>query len=463
MNKLAHRLLVFLLLLLCLASPVFAQTEPSDAEIKSILQDRVEKAKKTPGIVVGFVSDKGTRIVSFGKPDQTSATEVNGDSIFEIGSVTKVFTSILLEDMAERGKLKLDDPIAKYLPATVHVPSRNGREITFLDLATQTSGLPRMPDNFKPKDPNNPFADYTVEQLYDFLGHYTLTRDSGEKYEYSNVGVGLLGHVLTLIAGTDYETLVVSRIAKPLGMDNTGVKLTPAMQAYLAKGHDANGKQVMNWDLLSLAGAGALRSSAIDMLKFVAANMGLTKTTLYPTLEKTQQKRKEAGVPDLSIAMGWHILTRYGTEIVWHNGGTGGYHSFIGFNKAKHLGVVVLSNSTNDIDDIGRHLLESQYPLTKYIPPSERKAINVDPKILESYVGEYQLTPNLVISITKEGDKMFLQATGQQKVDLFAQTETEFFLTVIDAQISFVKDDKGQVDHLVLHQSGQNIPAKKVK
>ena len=463
MNNLAHRLLVFLLLLLCLAPSVFAQTEPSDAEIKSILQDRVEKAKKTPGIVVGLVSDKGARVVSFGKPEETSATEVNGDSIFEIGSVTKVFTSILLEDLAEHGKLKLDDPIAKYLPATVHVPSRNGREITFLDLATQTSGLPRMPDNFKPKDPNNPFADYTAEQLYDFLGHYTLTRDIGEKYEYSNVGVGLLGHVLTLVGGADYETLVVSHIDKPLGMDNTRVKLTPAMQAHLAKGHDANGKLVMNWDLLSLAGAGALRSSVNDMLKFVAANMGVTKTNLYPTLEKTQLKRKETGTADLSIAMGWHILSRFGTEIVWHNGGTGGYHSFIGFNKAKRLGVVVLSNSANDIDDIGRHLLESQYPLTKYVAPSERKAISVDPKILESYVGDYQLTPNLVVSITKEDDKMFLQVTGQQKVELFAESETNFFLKVADVQITFAKDDKGQVDHLVLHQNGQNIPAKKVK
>jgi CubicO group peptidase (beta-lactamase class C family) len=463
MSRLFSRFLTPLLLLTCLAPAVFAQTEPSDAEIKSIIQDRVEKARKSPGIVVGLVSDKGQRVISFGKPEQTSATEVNGDSIFEIGSVTKVFTSILLEDLAERGKLKLDDPIAKYLPATVKLPTRNGREITFLDLATQTSGLPRMPDNFKPKDPNNPYADYTVDQMYDFLGRYTLARDIGEKYEYSNLGVGLLGHVLTLVAGSDYETLVMSRIGKPLGMDNTRVKLTPGMQAHLAKGHDAGGRQVMNWDLLALAGAGALRSSVIDMLKFVSANMGLTKTSLYPTLEKTQQKRKDTGVPDLSIGMGWHILTRYGTEIVWHNGGTGGYHSFIGFNKAKHLGVVVLSNSTNDIDDIGRHLLESQYPLAKYEPPKEHKAISLDPKILESYVGEYQLAPNVLMSVSKEGDKLFVQPTGQPKFDLFAESETEFFLTVTDAQVSFVKDDKGQVDHLVLHQNGQNIPAKKVK
>jgi serine-type D-Ala-D-Ala carboxypeptidase/endopeptidase len=462
MNSFVLRLFAFFVLL-CLTPSVFAQTEPSDAEIKSILQERVEKDRKTPGIVVGLISDKGRRVISFGKSDQTSSTEVNGDSIFEIGSVTKVFTSILLADMAERGKLKLTDPISKYLPATVHLPARNGREITFLDLATQTSGLPRMPDNFKPKDPNNPYADYTVEQMYEFLGRYTLARDIGEKYEYSNLGVGLLGHVLTVIAGTDLESLVVSRISKPLGMDNTRVKLTPEMQSHLAKGHDSGGKHVMNWDLQALAGAGALRSSVNDMLKFVAANLGLTKTSLYPTLLKTQQKQKDTGTPDLSIGMGWHILNRYGTEIVWHNGGTGGYHSFIAFAKAKNLGIVVLSNSANDIDDIGRHLLESQYPLAKYEPLRERKAISLDPKILDSYVGEYQLAPNVAISVSREGDKMFVQLTGQQKIDLFAESETEFFLTVVDAQISFVKDDKGQVDHLVLHQNGQNIPGKKIK
>jgi len=148
---------------------------------------------------------------------------------------------------------------------------------------------------------------------------------------------------------------------------------------------------------------------------------------------------------------------------VWHNGGTGGYHSFIGFDKSKRLGVVVLSNSNNDIDDIGLHLLESKYELVKYAPPSARKAIKLDPKIFDAYVGQYELVPNFIITITRDGDRFYAEATGQGKAELFAASETDFFLTLVDAQLTFVKDAQGQVVRLILHQSGRDTPAQKIK
>ena len=435
----------------------------TDGEIREILRDRIDIAKKSVGIVVGLVDENGMRVISYGKPNQNSDRMVDADSVFEIGSVTKVFTAILLAEMAERGLVSLNDPISKYLPKSVKTPTRAGKEITLLDLATQTSGLPRMPGNFAPKDPQNPFADYSVEQMYASISGYTLTRDIGAKYEYSNLGVGLLGHILALRAGTDYETLVRTRISKPLKMDSTSIKLTPEMQARLATGHNSVRLPVANWDLPTLAGAGALRSTVNDMLKFVAANMGLNKSPLSAVLQKTHQSQHDTGVPGLEVGLGWHILKRFDTEIVWHNGGTGGYHSFIGFDQKRRKGVVVLSNSTNDIDDIGRHLLESQYPLTRVEPPKERKAIKLDPKVFDAYVGEYQLAPNFVITISRDGDKFFAEATGQGKFELFAETEADFFLTVLDAQFTFVKDDKGQVTHLVLHQNKVDQPAKKIK
>jgi CubicO group peptidase (beta-lactamase class C family) len=440
-----------------------AQAGITDAEIKSILQDRIDVAKKGVGIVVGLVDDKGVRLISYGKPNKTSDQTVNGDSVFEIGSVTKVFTATLLADMVERGEVNLNDPISKYLPKTVKTPTRAGKEITLLDLSTQTSGLPRMPDNFAPKNALNPYADYSVEQMYAFLSSYTLTRDIGSKYEYSNVGVGLLGHILALRAGTDYETLVRTRIWQPLKMDSTSIKLTPSMQAHLAGGHNPALLPVPNWDLPTLAGAGAIRSTVNDMLKFVAANLGLNKSPLLAGMQMAQQSRHETGIPDLEIGLNWHIFKKFDSVIVWHNGGTGGYHSFIGFDPKARRGVVVLSNSTNDIDDIGRHLLVSQYPLANFAPPKEHKAIKLDPKIFDAYVGDYQLAPNFVITISREGDQFFLQATGQGKVELLAETETDFFLKVVDAQITFVKDDKGQVTSLVLHQNGVNQPARKIK
>ena len=255
-----HRYMRYLSMLLIavlfwLAGTLPARADATDDEIKSILQQRVEYAKKSVGIVVGIIDDKGARVITFGKPSLDGKQPLDGNSIFEIGSVTKVFTATLLADMVERGEVSLSDPISKYLPKTVKTPSRDGKEITLLDLATQTSGLPRVPTNFAPKDPRNPYADYSVDQLYAFLSGYTLTRGIGEKYEYSNVGVGLLGHILAIRAGTDYETLVRKRICEPLKMNDTKISLTPEMQTRLTTGHNPTLKPVSNWDLPTLAGA----------------------------------------------------------------------------------------------------------------------------------------------------------------------------------------------------------------
>src|SRR5215813_5294099 len=464
MNRHMKRLSLLLIVVICLAvQPLPARADVTDDEVKSILKDRIERAKKSVGIVVGVFDEKGARVITFGAPSLDSKQVLDGNSVFEIGSVTKVFTATLLSDMVERGEVSLNDPISKFLPKSVKTPTMNGKEITLLDLSTQTSGLPRLPGNFAPKDPKNPYADYSVEQLYSFLSGYTLTRDIGAKYEYSNLGVGLLGHVLALRAGTDYETLVRRRILDPLKMNSSGIKLTPPMQARLAPGHDQMLKPVSNWDLPTLAGAGALRSSVNDMLKFVAANVGLQKSPLLTAMQKAQQPRHDTGVADLEIGLNWHILKKFDSAIVWHNGGTGGYHSFIGFDPKRRKGVVVLSNSSNDIDDIGRHLLISQYPLAKLEPPKERKEIKLDAKILDAYVGEYQFAPGVSITITHEGEQLFAQLDGQGKLELLAETEKDFFFKVANAQISFVKDDKGQVTQLVLHQNGRDQPAQKIK
>jgi CubicO group peptidase (beta-lactamase class C family) len=153
----------------------------------------------------------------------------------------------------QKSEVALTDPVSKFLPPTVKIPERNGRKITLQDLSTQSSGLPRMPSNFTPKDMTNPYADYSVEQLYQFLSGYELTRDIGEKYEYSNLGVGLLGHALSLRAGTSYEALVKARITGPLGMTSTSIALTPDMKARFAVGHDGDLKAVSAWDIPTLA------------------------------------------------------------------------------------------------------------------------------------------------------------------------------------------------------------------
>ncbi len=439
-----------------------AAENPTDDEIRDILRERIDTAKKGVGMVVGIIDEKGTRIVSYGWMDGSKSRPVDGDTVFEIGSATKVFTCLLLADMVERGEVKLDDPIAKYLPKSVKVPTRNGREITLVDLATQSSGLPRMPDNFTPKNWNNPYADYTVEQMYDFLSRYTLTRDIGAEYEYSNFGMGLLGHILALKAGTNYEALVLQRVCRPLGMTNTLITLTPELKARLATGHDQMNKPVENWDFPTLAGCGALRSTANDLLKLAAASAGLVKTDLSAAMELAQTPRHDAGSPTLKIGLGWHISTKYDVELVWHNGATGGYHSFVGFDKKSKRCIVMLANSANGIDDIACHLLNANYELQHFEAPKEHVAIQLDAKILDRYVGRYQLSPASFFNVRRANDRLQAQLTGQPYFDVFPESQSNFFYEAVDAQLTFNTNAEGRATDLVLHQNGANLPAPRI-
>ena len=234
-----------------------ASAEDFTNAIRAFLQQRVEVEKRDVGIVVGIVDEHGSRVVSCGKMDNGTDEEVNGDTLFDIASITKPFTGLLLQDMIERGEMKLDDPVAKYLPQSVRMPTRNGKEITLLHLVTHTSGLPHIAPNLNPKRVDNPFADYTVEELNAFLSGYKLTRDPGTKFGYSSLGMGLLGHVIALKAGTNYESLVVDRICRPLIMDSTRITLTPELKARFATGHNKFGEAVLSWDRETQLGGSA--------------------------------------------------------------------------------------------------------------------------------------------------------------------------------------------------------------
>ncbi|MGV3756679.1 MAG: serine hydrolase [Verrucomicrobiota bacterium] len=461
MNWPVYLLIAAILLSFIAPHFVSAQERPDDAQLKTILRERIDTAHAGVGIVVGIIDEKGTRIISHGTFSRANNAPVDGDTLFEIGSVTKVFTTELLADMAGKGEVKLDDPVSKYLPASVKMPERNGRQITLLDLATQQSGLPRLPDNLAPADGANPYADYTVKQMYEFLSGHTLTRDIGAKYEYSNLGMGLLGHVLALKAGKSYEAAVIERLCVPLGMKDTSIMLSTEAKKKLATGHSKMGKAVANWDLPTLAGAGALRSSVNDMLKFVNANLKLDNAKLKEAMVLTHVARREVNA-NTKIGLGWHITTRYGSEIIWHNGGTGGYRSFIGFDKQSQRGVVVLTNSENDCDDIGLHLLQPKYALAKLDAIKVRQPVPVKAELLAKYVGRYQLNPAFFFNVRREKDHLQVQLTGQSYLNLFPESETKFFCDVVDAQISFQTDAEGKIKSLTLHQNGANQVAKKI-
>jgi serine-type D-Ala-D-Ala carboxypeptidase/endopeptidase len=451
---------VFLAVLaaLCLTRPLWGAEAPTEEEsVKKLLRHHIEALGNGVGMVVGIVDEKPARVFCEGNMGTSPDKPVDGNTEFEIGSVSKVFTSLLLANMVEKGEVKLDDPISKFLPATVKTPTRDGKEITLVDLATHTSGLPRLPDNLHPKGWQNPYANYTVEQIYEFLSGYKLPRDIGSKYEYSNFGVGLLGHVLGLKEEKNYESLVAERICKPLGMNDTCITLTDEMKSRFAVGHDEKGTVVEHWDTPTLAGCGALRSTANDLLKFVAANMGLTKCDLASAMELQQKPLRGTDIPNTQIALGWHITKAGNTEYIWHTGGTYGFSSFIGFDKKRQRGVVVLANCGGHLDRIGMGLLFTPEP------PRDHTAVTIDPKIYDAYVGKYQLAPGMEFVVRRDKDQLMVQLTGQPFYEVFSESETKFFYKVVEAQLRFVRNEAGEVTALILHQGGMDQEAAREK
>jgi serine-type D-Ala-D-Ala carboxypeptidase/endopeptidase len=436
---------------------------PSDAEIRRILAERIDVEKQGVGIVVGVIDSHGRRIVTYGAPEKGDQRPLDGDTLFEIGSITKVFTALLAADMAQRGEVKLDDPIQKYLPAAVKIPERGGKQITLIDLATHTSGLPRMPENFRPKDPSRPYADYTVDALYSFLSSYELRRDIGVKYVYSNLGFGLLGLGLAQRAGMDYEKLVVARICDPLGMTSTRITLSDSLRRRFAAGHTSDLVTVPEWEIPSLAGAGALRSSANDLLTFLAAMMGYTDNPLAAAQKKTLSIKRPTGAPFMETGMGWDIDTRGGSEIISKGGATAGYTSFIGYSPQSRVGVVALANTSagEGTTDIGQHLLDARYPL--WVPESSPSSEpTLEAKVLDGYVGHYEMTPTFILAVTREGSQLYVQATNQPRFAVFPKSNAEFFYKVVDAQITFETDPQGHANTLILHQGGRDQKAKRI-
>jgi CubicO group peptidase (beta-lactamase class C family) len=346
------------------ASP---QAFPPDSAVPRILQERVALGRN-PGIVVGLLDERGARVVAAGVSGR-EGLPLDGNTLLEIGSATKVFTSVLLADMVTKGEVRLDEPVQDLLPAGARIPEKDGRRITLLDLATHRSGLPRLPSNFAPADLGNPYADYSPDRMLEFLAGYELHRTVGAEFEYSNLAVGLLGYALSVRAGKSYEELLRERILVPLGMTDTGIDLPPALEVRLAQGHTAAGTPTPNWDFTALAGAGAIRSTALDMLRFLAASLPGAATPLSAALDLTHQPRNQA-MADHAMALGWLIFQKHPDRpLIWHNGGTGGYRFFMGVDQAGGRAVAVFTNAPVSADDLGFHLLDARNPLA---PPERR-------------------------------------------------------------------------------------------
>lgn len=428
----------------CAASDAPLLSQRIDAAARQYVE-----AGEYPVIVIGVVDGERSAVYVYGKLDD--GRQPDGGTAFEIGSVTKTFTATLLAQQVVAGKLKLDAPVSSLLPGFT-IPSRNGKNITLGDLASQNSGLPRLPSNLGDVGIKDPYADYDADKLKAFLASYTLTRDPGSRYEYSNLGVGILGYALGVHAGTDYQALMQGQIFGPLGMEHSSSVQDDTVRTRLATAHGDKGQPVSNWHFRVLAGAGSIVSTADDMLRYLKANMGVTKTALYPAMQLAQTPRADGPRPNGKLGLVWMIDHVDDGDLIEHSGMTGGYASYVGFTADRKHGVVVLTNKSATVDNLGHAVLLPNTPLAPV-----HKQVAMSEQQLDEYIGGYQVRPDLVLTLARKDDQLFAQATGQGPFPVFPSAKDEFFANVAAISLSFKRDEKGKVDSLVLHQNGDLV------
>ena len=433
-------------------------TIPQDAAIEAMLADRIA-LRQGAGIVAG-VTDGGTaRVLSAG------GDGYDAETLFEIGSMSKVFTSLILAQMALEGKVDLDDPVARYLPEGASVPERGGKQITLRNLSQHNSALPRLPDNLAMSDIENPYAEYGESELLAFLASYELPREIGSAYEYSNLGAGLLGYALARAEGTDFESMLKQRLLDPLGMKDTGITLGAGQQARLAVPHDGYMRPTKPWDLAVLAGAGGIRSTVADMQRFLAAVLdpqsAIGEAVALSTAETFVDGRTTVG-------LGWHIGNPPSGRILTHSGGTGGFRSDMTVQPATGRAVVVLTNAAVEpsASDIARHILVGAplAPATAVPEAPEQVArdeVTLTAAQLDRLTGTYRFGPGMDIVIERDGDRLLATVTGQAALPVFPSSPTAVFYRAVNAKIDFIEAD-GAITGARFTQDGNTTALEKI-
>jgi len=390
------------------------------------------------GVAAAHIDADGVTFFNAGIFDQADARPITADTQFEIGSVSKVFTALLLADAVQEGRVKLADPVgAPFAPSAV----------TYEQLATHTSGLPRMPADLISSDPLNPYAD---EALADLVKSFNALSPGLKPApsSYSNFGFAVIGQAVAGAWHEPYSELLTKRILQPLGLKDTVTSWRLADKIRLAPPHNESGA-VKNWDLNAFAPAGALVSTSRDLAKFVQAALGLTPGALPGLFAATLQPHAKGDSPARQIGLAWQLEQRGPSLIVWHNGATGGYHSFIAFDPAKKTGVVLITNQSRGLEGLGFSLLSGR------LPPAPRASVEPADRLKE-YLGNYPLAPSFVMAVTADGDHLFLQATNQPRLALQPVSADRFGVQGVDAEISFERDSAGKITALTLHQNGMN-------
>ena len=454
------------------------QAQPTDARVKEILAERVDVDKQAVGLAAVIVEGDKVRIVTHGAMSLDKAEPITPDTLFEVGSITKTFTALLLADMVVKGEVKLDDPVEKWLPQGMRglkLRDHTGSPIQLVDLATHRSGLPRLPDNMPNGTRADPYVDYRETELLAYLksrevlmetegGKTTKKRD--EAYAYSNLGYGLLGYVLARAADMSYAELLQKRVLTPLGLTSTYLDIPRSELARFSNPHyvdrDATLKRNRHWRFDVIAPAGALIMSARDMGRYAQAASGATDTPLKAAFALAQKHYGDGLAPINPTGLAWVLAPMNGRTVFSHEGMTGGFAASLWVDPDRKAAVAVLSNANVPVLDMALHVLEPSIPL-KNLAPMRATAVSVDAKIMAQYVGTYRLGPNFDVTIRLRDGKLFAQATGQGEFELFGKSDNTFFARITPLEIAFEDVKDGKAMSFQITQAGSTRPAPRVE
>lgn len=423
------------LLLIGAAAPAQEPALPTDDAIRQMLVRRVDGQKQAPGIVVGVTGPRGRNVVAYGVAGQDSKRPLDGDSVFEIASLTKVLTALILADMAARKEVTLIDSVTQYLPERVLNPAV--REMSLVDLATHSSGLPLRMPGVEVSERPYPYGAVGRREFYAALATFTANKPSGSTYEYSNFGYAVLGEALAHRADMPFRRLLETRVLTPLALEDTGYTLSGSMHSRVVTGHDIGLAPVKAAQLGMFEPSGGLYSTVSDMLDFLEVASGRRDSPLSGAARALLDTARPSNYPRAIQSLGWRITNFHGHKIVWSNGSATGFRSFMGFSPKTGVGVVAFENASSDVgpDDIGKHLIDDYYPVNLQ-GPDDRKEITLAPAVLDRYVGKYQFRDKSTVSIVRDGSMLVAQWPHGAS-PLFAEAESRFFMRDADTQISF--------------------------
>lgn len=432
--------------------------------VETVADPLVEK-RVVDGLSIGYIEGDGFGIVHLGNAAEPGKKADNG-TLYEIGSLSKVFTGLLLADAALRDEINLYTTADVANPAGITLPSRDGRSIKWIDLSTHRAGLPRLPGNFTTADSPNPYREYDSMKAAEFLKTYQLPRQPGKAQEYSNFGASVLGYLVAAKAGKSYEQLLQERIAGPLKMADCTVSMSSDQQKRLATPHGKYGSAAPPWDFADLPGAGGIHATLRDMMRFAKAQLEPPIGPIGEAIELAWKQHAEADESGPAMGLGWIIAGDGQTRL--HNGQTGGSTSALFINRKLKCAVVILCNTSVENEEIDKLALQMVMKTTGVESPQapEEEAaegLAIDEKLRRRLVGRYQLTPDFIFTVKDEEGRLLVTITNQPTNEVFPDSPTRWSYRGLDAAIEFKLPKTGRARSLVLHQNGGQQTARRIE